>query len=69
LRPTPRLSQTHRLKGPSRAHGLASGEVEPIARRQHFHFHVCVSDGVFCEDSEGSVQFHEATHLTVSDWD
>ena len=34
----------------------------------HFHFHVCVIDGVFCEDPEGSVQFHEATHLTPSDW-
>ncbi|MCH7856378.1 MAG: transposase [Gemmatimonadetes bacterium] len=34
----------------------------------HFHFHVCVIDGVFCEDPEGSVQFHEATHLTASDW-
>ena len=35
----------------------------------HFHFHVCVIDGVFSEDPEGSVQFHEATHLTASDWD
>jgi hypothetical protein len=35
----------------------------------HFHFHVCVVDGVFCEDPLGSVQFHEATHLTPSDWD
>jgi hypothetical protein len=35
----------------------------------HFHFHVCVIDGVFCEDPKGSVQFYEATHLTVSDWD
>ncbi len=35
----------------------------------HFHFHVCVIDGVFCEDPEGSVQFHEATHLMDSDWD
>ena len=34
----------------------------------HFHFHVCVIDGMFSEDHEGSVQFHEATHLTVSDW-
>ena len=34
----------------------------------HFHFHVCVIDGVFCEDPLGSVQFHEATHLTASDW-
>ena len=25
--------------------------------------------GVFCEDPEGPVQFHEATHLTASDWD
>jgi len=24
---------------------------------------------VFGEDAEGSVQFHEATHLTASDWD
>ncbi len=35
----------------------------------HFHFHVCVIDGVFSEDAEGSVQFHEATHLTASGWD
>ena len=35
----------------------------------HFHFHVCVIDGVFGEDAEGSVQFHEATHLSASDWD
>ena len=35
----------------------------------HFHFHVCVIDGVFSEDAEGSVQFHEAIHLTASDWD
>ena len=34
----------------------------------HFHFHVCVIDGVFGEDPEGSVQFHEAAHLTSSDW-
>ncbi len=24
---------------------------------------------MFCEDPLGSVQFHEATHLTASDWD
>ena len=30
---------------------------------------VCVIDGMFCEDPEGSVQFHEATHLTASDWE
>ena len=24
--------------------------------------------GMFCEDSEGSVEFHEATHLAASDW-
>jgi len=24
---------------------------------------------MFCEDAEGSGQFHEATHLTASDWD
>jgi len=35
----------------------------------HFHFHVCVVDGVFEEDAEGLVQFHQATHLTASDWD
>ena len=28
-----------------------------------------VNDGVFSEDAEGLVQFHEATHLTASDWD
>ena len=26
-------------------------------------------DGVFSEDPESSVQFHEATHLTAADWD
>ena len=29
---------------------------------------MCVIDGVFCEDPEGSVEFYEATHLTASDW-
>ena len=33
----------------------------------HFHSHVCVIDGVFGEDAEGSVEFHEATHVTASD--
>jgi len=32
----------------------------------HFHFHVCVIDGVFREDPLGSVLFHEATHLMAS---
>ncbi len=32
----------------------------------HFHFQVCVIDGVFREDPLGSVLFHEATHLMAS---
>ena len=35
----------------------------------HFHFHVCVIDGAFCEFPEGSAHFHEAIHLTGCDWD
>jgi hypothetical protein len=33
----------------------------------HFHFHVVVLDGVFSEGDDGSVTFHEATHLTADD--
>ena len=48
-----------------------SGSSTPVARipaSLFFHFHVCVIVGVFSEDAEGSVQFHEASHLSASDW-
>jgi hypothetical protein len=37
------------------------------ALNPHFHFHVVVLDGVFSEGDDGSVTFHEATHLTAGD--
>jgi hypothetical protein len=37
------------------------------ALNAHFHFHVVVLDGVFSEGDDGSVTFHEATHLTADD--
>lgn len=33
----------------------------------HFHFHVAVLDGLFTEEADGSVTFHEATHLSQDD--
>jgi hypothetical protein len=38
------------------------------ALNAHFHCHVCVIDGVFGVDPHGGARFHEATHLTPSDW-
>jgi hypothetical protein len=32
-----------------------------------FHFHIVVLDGVFSDGDDGSVTFHEATHLTADD--
>ena len=45
-----------------RNNGIPEGRrnVRPFGIRC-FHFHVCVIDGVFCEDPDGSVQFSEAT--------
>jgi hypothetical protein len=37
------------------------------ALNPHFHFHVVVLDGVFSEGDDGSVTFHEATHLPADD--
>jgi predicted nucleic acid-binding protein len=37
------------------------------ALNPHFHFHVVVLDGVFSEDDDGSVTFHEATHHSTDD--
>jgi hypothetical protein len=37
------------------------------ALNPHFHFHVVILDGVFSEGGDGSVTFHEATHLSASD--
>jgi len=37
------------------------------ALNPHFHFHVVVLDGVFSEGDDGSVTFHQATHLTADD--
>ncbi|HUH12199.1 MAG TPA: transposase zinc-binding domain-containing protein, partial [Longimicrobiales bacterium] len=33
----------------------------------HFHFHLVVLDGVFSEQPDGGVRFHEATHLSPDD--
>ncbi len=37
------------------------------ALNPHFHFHVVVLDGLFSEEPDGSVTFHEATHLSAHD--
>ena len=37
------------------------------ALNPHFHFHVVVLDGLFSEEPDGSVTFHEATHLSADD--
>ena len=52
----------------ARSYAFPAGRPTP-SLNFHFHFHVCVIDGVFSEDPEGSVLFHEATHLTAKDWD
>ena len=52
----------------ARSYAFSAGRPTP-SLNCHFHFHVCVIDGVFSEDPEGSVLFHEATHLTAKDWD
>ena len=62
------------MRAPGAGPGAHIGAISFLHRfgaflNAHFHFHVCVIDGVFSEDPEGSVQFHEATHLSASDWD
>jgi hypothetical protein len=37
------------------------------AHNPHFHFHVVVLNGVFSEGDDGSLTFHEATHLSADD--
>ena len=37
------------------------------ALNPHFHFHLVVLDGLFSEQSDGTVRFHEATHLRADD--
>ncbi|MEX0891400.1 MAG: transposase, partial [Gemmatimonadota bacterium] len=37
------------------------------ALNPHFHFHVVVLDGLFSQEPDGTVRFHEATHLTGDD--
>ncbi|MCH7530511.1 MAG: transposase [Gemmatimonadetes bacterium] len=68
------IRTTLRHASPGAGPGAQIGAISFLHRfgsslNAHFHFHVCVIDGVFSEDPEGSVQFHEATHLTASDWD
>ena len=68
------LRTTLRDASPGAGPGAHIGAISFLHRfgaflNAHFHFHVCVIDGVFSEDPEGSVQFHEATHLTASNWD
>ena len=67
------IRTTLRQVSPGASPGAHIGAVSFLHRfgsslNAHFHFHVCVIDGVLGEDPEGSVQFHEATHLTASDW-
>ncbi len=66
------IRTTLRRASPGAGPGAQIGAISFLHRfgaslNAHFHFHVCVIDGVFSEDAEGSVQFHEATHLTASD--
>ena len=68
------IRTTLREASPGAGSGAQIGAISFLHRfgsflNAHFHFHVCVIDGVFGEDAEGSVQFHEATHLSASDWD
>jgi len=68
------ICTTLRQASPGAGPGAHIGAISFLHRfgsslNAHFHFHVCVIDGVFSEDREGSVQFYEATHLTASDWD
>jgi hypothetical protein len=44
---------------------ISAGARAAVARRGHFH--VVVLDGVFSEGDDGSVTFHEATHLCADD--
>jgi hypothetical protein len=37
------------------------------ALNPHFHFHLIVLDGLFAEQPDGSVAFHEATHFSTDD--
>ena len=64
------IRTTLRHASPGAGPGAQIGAVSFLHRfgsslNAHFHFHVCVIDGVFSEDPLGSVQFHEATHLTA----
>ena len=65
------IRTTLRQVSPGASPGAHIGAVSFLHRfgsSLNAHFHVCVIDGVLGEDPEGSVQFHEATHLTASDW-
>ena len=66
------IRATPRQASPGAGPGAHMGAISFLHRfgsflNAHFHFHVCVIDGLFSEDPEGSVQFHEATHLTASE--
>jgi hypothetical protein len=68
------IRSTLRSTSPGASPGAQIGAVSFLHRfgsalNAHFHFHVCVIDGVFGVDQHGGVRFHEATHLTPSDWE
>lgn len=39
------------------------------ALNRHIHYHCVVMDGIFCEDAEGLLQFHEVDDLSADDSD
>ncbi|MBR9988145.1 MAG: transposase, partial [Gemmatimonadetes bacterium] len=59
--PWPSSRSTHSLGAVSFLHRFGS------SLNPHFHFHVVVLDGLFSEEPDGTVRFHEATHLTGDD--
>lgn len=48
---------------------MPMGQADPTRRRNaHFHDHGVVLDGLFAENEDGVVAFHEAVHLTPEHW-
>lgn len=59
--------------GPSSVQDVRLGAVSFLHRfgsslNAHFHYHLVVLDGVFTENEDGVVAFHEATDLTPDHW-
>ncbi|MGH7469081.1 MAG: transposase [Longimicrobiales bacterium] len=66
------LRTTLRRASPSRSGRAQFGAVSfrhrfGSALNPHFHLHEVVLDGVFSEEPDGSVTYHEATHLSAHD--